>query len=231
MAPVDAALHLHADRDERRIVSTTSDLPPLPEKRPISGQAGLNCVIWGKGHDDETLEAYAREAVRLDRAGRVGANLLCAYGCASEAQDPANRKPCPWWCGDTSKCAASPLTELKRIHGEMVRCGYMDQDYCGKPWAGEHNEKMRKWQARFDELLAMLLASAPSTPPDEATSRDASRWRCLLDNPHVPASEGCPAHYLAVARVAMDGTHYIGAVADENAELDAAIARTQGDAA
>lgn len=142
-------------------MSTTPDLPPL-RAREMNESVNEFARAYG--------QECAREAVRLDHASRVGANLLCAYGCASEAQDPANRKPCPWWCGDTSKCAASPLTELKRIHGEMVRCGYMDQDYCGKPWAGEHNEKMRKWQARFDELLAMLLASAPSTPPDEATS-------------------------------------------------------------
>lgn len=80
-------------------MSTTPDLPPLPEKRPISGQAGLNCVIWGKGHDDETLEAYARthadNCIRAltEDVGKTQEALRSALGEIAELKASCVREP------------------------------------------------------------------------------------------------------------------------------------------
>lgn len=43
------------------------ELPPLPKKTYMVGRAGRNSVSWGIGHSDSTLDAYAKQAVELDR--------------------------------------------------------------------------------------------------------------------------------------------------------------------
>lgn len=168
-------------------MSTTPDLPPLPEKRPISGQAGLNCVIWGKGHDDETLEAYAREAVRLDRASRVGAGWRC-FHCDETFTDevragehfgnrPDGRPPS---CIGLHEWAVACWREqvehrslandyrrtLDTVWRQVLRFAGGSPDEVLGP---SHDELC----SRLTTNAYLALAAAPSTPPDEATSRDA----------------------------------------------------------
>lgn len=49
-----------------------TELPPLPEPRPIQGIAGRHMVQWGNGYTAADVRAYAAEAVRvaLEQAAR-----------------------------------------------------------------------------------------------------------------------------------------------------------------
>lgn len=170
-------------------MSTTPDLPPLPEKRPISGQAGLNCVIWGKGHDDDNMRAYARthadNCIRAltEDVGKTQEALRSALGEVEELKAEnftLAAMVCPDCSGDEGGtpqcCMAQRLSEahaerdaaLARAEKVEARAGSVPAGWVLVPAA-----VMCTRASPGDEYAAMLAAapSAPSTPPDEATSQ------------------------------------------------------------
>lgn len=144
-------------------------------------------------YDDDQLDAYAREAVRLDRAGRVGADVAAAKKAV--------------------RLAGHRLADL-RIMATRNRA--------------MHNEVADAFASFHDSIDA--LAAAPSTPPDEATSRDAEAFALgMAARMRAAGMASLLAEVLAqnAARDLDDDLkeRMDRAIADQDA------ARTQGDAA